>query len=97
MSYKIEIAQEVIKTDIKKLDKSIKDDILRAISERIAIRPYDFKQIKGKRYSKIKRLRIGNYRIIYQILEDENIVRILCIESRGKVYQMLNTRISEKH
>jgi addiction module RelE/StbE family toxin len=92
MIYKIEFSQEVIKQDLRKLTKHLKNTFVTAIKERIAVRPYDFKPLKGKKYHGIWRLRVGDYRIAYHINEEQNLVIILCIEARDSVYKTLQNR-----
>jgi mRNA interferase RelE/StbE len=44
----------------------------------------DIKKMKGKKLANLFRLRIGKYRIIYQI--DVDIIKILDIDTRGDIY-----------
>ncbi len=44
----------------------------------------DIKKMKGKKLANLFRLRVGKYRIIYQMEED--IIRILDIDTRGDIY-----------
>jgi mRNA interferase RelE/StbE len=93
MIYEVEFVPAVIETDIKKLTKKLRDTFVKAIKERIAVRPYDFKHLSGKNYHNFWRLRIGDYRIAYSIDEDRKIITIWCIDVRGSVYDMLESRI----
>ena len=45
----------------------------------------DIKKLQGEKYPPLYRLRIGKYRIIYHI-EDENIV-VAKIDTRGDIYK----------
>ena len=45
----------------------------------------DIKKLQGEKYPPLYRLRIGKYRIIYHI-EDENII-IARIDTRGDIYK----------
>ncbi len=47
----------------------------------------DTKQLKG--FSGLHRLRVGDYRIIYSIRDDEHRIIILSIGNRGDVYKKL--------
>jgi mRNA interferase RelE/StbE len=44
----------------------------------------DIKKMKGKKLANLFRLRIGKYRIIYQM--EEEIIKILDIDTRGDIY-----------
>ena len=65
----------------------------KTIDEKIEIlkdNPYDFyrldiKKLKG--YNKRYRLRIGNYRILYEIFDDIVVVILLDGDSRGGIYK----------
>ncbi len=47
----------------------------------------DIKMIQG--YSGLYRLRIGQYRLIYQIKEDELLIFIMSMGNRGDIYKHL--------
>jgi mRNA-degrading endonuclease RelE of RelBE toxin-antitoxin system len=93
MTYKVEFTRHVIKIDLKKLSKKQKDSFMRAIRERIAVRPYDFKPLSGKKYRDMYRLRVGDHRIVYHVNEDMRLATIWCIDIRGKVYDLLENRL----
>jgi len=44
----------------------------------------DIKKMKGKKLANLYRLRVGKYRIIYQM--GEEIIKILDIDPRGDIY-----------
>jgi mRNA interferase RelE/StbE len=45
----------------------------------------DIKKLQGEKYSPLYRLRVGKYRIIYFIEQDE--ILIVTIDTRGDVYK----------
>ena len=47
----------------------------------------DIKMMQG--YSNLYRLRVGHYRLIYQIKEDELLIFMMSIGNRGDVYKHL--------
>ena len=47
----------------------------------------DIKKLKG--YGGILRLRVGPYRIIYEVADDKLIITIIDVGSRGQVYKDL--------
>jgi len=70
---------------IAKGDKKVVARILKAIEE-YAHNPagiYDIKLLKGK-YAVFKRLRVGNYRIIFD--DEENIMLIFEVKHRQEAY-----------
>ena len=86
-SYKIDFNKESLKT-LSKLNKSTAARIVMAI-ESLANNPYESSQTKMmKGYSgDFYRLRVGNYRIIYEIIKDRLLIAVVRIGSRGDVYK----------
>ena len=80
-----------VKKDLKGFPHSHLVAIKTAIDERLSLRPYDFKALSGKKYHGLYRLRIADYRVVYCV-EDE-VVRILAIGHRSKIYKFLENRI----
>ena len=84
MMYNILYAQKVVEEDIPKLPRKNRLQIKRAIEERLAINPVAFGKFLRNNLAGYMRLRVGDYRIIYKI-EDNN-VKILKIGTRKDVY-----------
>jgi mRNA interferase RelE/StbE len=85
--YQIEYLNSVVKEDIPLLPKRIKTTIKKAIEERLMIDPIGFG--KPLRYSLRghRRLRIGDYRIVYRIDADESTVIIIATKHRKDIYE----------
>ena len=83
--YQIEYLISVLKEDIPKLPKTIKAAIKKAIEERLMSDPVGFG--KPLRYSLKghRRLRVGDYRVVYRI--DNTLVIIIAIKHRKDVYE----------
>ena len=88
--YKIFFHSEV-KKDLKSLPISHLTTLKTAVNERLSQHPYDFKALSGKKYRGLYRLRVADYRIVYYI--ENEIVRILAIGHRSKIYKFLENRI----
>jgi len=76
------------KSSAKKFEKfslQLKEKISKAI-EALKQNPYIGKKLHGQLAGSF-RLRIGDFRIVYDILNDEKIVVIHAIGSRGDVYK----------
>jgi mRNA interferase RelE/StbE len=86
-TYQIEYLISVIKEDIPLLPKKIKSTIKNAIEERLKKDPIGFG--KPLRYSLRghRRLRVGDYRIVYRIDPEKEIVIIIMIKHRKNVYE----------
>ena len=84
--YRIEYLESVVDEDIPRLPKSVRNLIKRAIEERLSIDPVGLG--KPLRYSLKghRRLRVGDYRIVYRIAQDEQLVTIVVIKHRKDGY-----------
>lgn len=83
--YIIEYLKKVVTDDIPSLPKAIREQIKRAIEERLMIDPIGFG--KPLRYSLkgARRLRVNAYRIVYRI-ENKTVI-IAAIKHRKDIYQ----------
>ena len=86
MSYRLEYLKSVVRDDIPKLPKSMRERIRIEIERKLAQNPIEFG--KPLRYSMkgSRRLRVGDYRIIYLIEKD--CVVIVKIGHRKEVYDL---------
>jgi mRNA interferase RelE/StbE len=81
--YKI-VYKKSVHRDLKKLDKHEASNILDQIENDLLRHPASFPVLKGK-FSGLRKYRVGDYRIIYVILEED--VIILRIGDRKDVYK----------
>ena len=51
------------------------------------IRSYDVKKFHSKNYNDIFRLRIGGYRAIFRVIDNELFIFVFDIGSRGDIYK----------
>lgn len=75
----------VVDEDIPSLPKTIRNTIKRVIEERLVLDPVGFG--KPLRYSLKghRRLRVGNYRVVYRIEQDAMVVLIVAIKHREDI------------
>ena len=83
MSYKIAFKKSVTR-DLKKIDKAQAERILSRIETVLPEKAQDFPVLSGK-FSGLRKFRVGEYRIIYSIIE--NTVLILRISHRREAYR----------
>lgn len=81
MTYKI-IVNKDAKKFIEKQPKNQRIRIYKAINK---LPMGDTKKMKG--FEQLYRLRVGDYRIIYSIIENELIIEIIDINNRGDIYK----------
>ncbi|MDQ5890939.1 MAG: mRNA interferase RelE/StbE [Candidatus Dependentiae bacterium] len=86
MTYRLLYNEEVVKSHIPELPKVIRTIIKRAVEERLTVDPIGFG--KPLRYSLkgYRRLRVGNYRVVYRIDNAEHVVIIVAVQHRKDVY-----------
>ena len=86
-SWQINYLASVVEEDITLLPKNIKNTIRRAIEERLTIDPVGFG--KPLRYSLQghRRLRVGDYRVVYRIEASAHTVLVVAIKHRKDAYE----------
>jgi len=83
--YKLLFDEEVVK-DLRKIDKTQQSKILSVIKLKLIENPYVGKKLIGD-LSPLYRYRVGNYRIIYDIVEKEVVVVVIKIKHRKDAYK----------
>jgi mRNA interferase RelE/StbE len=84
LSYSIRFDDKVIK-DLKKIDRVWQKRILSKINDILTVEPYSGKKLVGN-LSPYYRLIVGDYRVIYDVIEEEVIVEVIKVSHRKKVY-----------
>jgi len=84
VSYRIEYLESVVRQDIPKLSRDVRNRIRKAIEQKLASHPIEFG--KPLRYSLkgARRLRVGDWRVVYTI-ESPDVVLIVKIGHRRDV------------
>ncbi len=72
MAYKLRFKRSVA-GDIKQLERRDQERIMAKIEEELVARPEKHTGLKGE-YAGLRRLRVGKFRVIYAILDDEVLV-----------------------
>ena len=91
MTYEIIYVDKVVKIDIPKISGSYKVRIKQAIETKLASEPDLYGKPLRKSLKNYFKLRVGNYRIIFRI--EDNEVRMLAIAHRRIVYEISIGRI----
>ena len=84
LAYTLQIDDKVLK-DLKKIDKTWQKRILSKIKSVLTEDPHSGKKLVGD-LSSFYRLRVGDYRIIYAIIEETVVVEVIKIRHRKNVY-----------
>ena len=83
--YKIVLDKKVIK-DLKNIDKTWQKKLIQTIETTLTTEPYSGKKLVGN-LSDYFRVRVGDYRIIYEIFDDIVTVEIIKIKHRKNIYK----------
>lgn len=73
--------------DLKKLPQEVQHRIYKKISEVLPENPFAGEKLGGI-YKGYFRLRIGDYRVVYQLLKDEVVIMVLRIGDRSNIYKL---------
>ncbi|WNY25508.1 type II toxin-antitoxin system RelE/ParE family toxin [Methanolapillus millepedarum] len=103
MAWKIEFLKESIH-DLEKLDKTIKNQILKAI-KKISENPLPHseggygKPLENQKNTKLSgcfKIRVGKHRVIYKLIREETTMEICVISIRddGLVYEIAEKRVN---
>lgn len=82
--YQLVFDDKVIK-DLKKIDQAWQRKILDAIKTQLAPNPLSGKKLVGD-LSPYYRLRVGDYRVIYEVIEQRVIINVIKIRHLKGVY-----------
>ena len=91
MKFDILYHEDVVKIDIPKLDETTKKRIKKNIESKLSQHPDIFGKPLRQSIKGYRKLRIGDYRIIFRI--KKNKIYIFIIQHRSVVYKNINKRI----
>ncbi|MCD6427822.1 MAG: type II toxin-antitoxin system RelE/ParE family toxin [Caldisericaceae bacterium] len=91
MAFEILYHPDVKNKDIPEINKKLRLRIRKAIEERLATEPEKYGKPLRKTLKKYWKLRVGDYRIVYEI--DKKTVYVLGIIHRKKVYKDVLNRL----
>lgn len=83
--WQIDYAESAL-SDIRKLDGSVKKLIKKAIEDKLMSDPLTFGLPLRANLANLFKLRVGSYRIIYQIKKTEVVVLVVAVGHRRDVY-----------
>jgi mRNA interferase RelE/StbE len=87
--YTLGYYERVVKKDIPSLPKTIRARIQKAIEERLAVDPVGYGKPLQHSLKGHRRLRVGDYRVVYRIDPVERRVDIVAIAHRKDIYEGL--------
>ena len=87
IKYKITYLEEVIHHHIPSLSSSSKKQIQQAIEKKLVLNPVEFGKPLRYSFKCHRRMRVGDYRIIYRIISETNTVLVIAIKHRKDIYE----------
>ncbi len=87
MSYEIEYLPRVISRDLPALPKTMAEKIQKAINQRLTTDPLQYGKPLRFNLTGYRRLRVGDWRVIYYLERKTNIVVITAIDHRKDIYE----------
>ena len=76
-----------IEEKLRELPKSVREMIRKAIEKRLTVDPIAFGKPLRFSLKGYRRLRVGDYRVIYRIINDKVLVMIVDIDHRKEAYE----------
>ena len=83
--YKITFSKQAYKV-LRKIPRDVSTKIGRKIKE-LALKPAKMRNVKKLTEHPGYRLRIGDWRVLYIVDEEERIIHIIKIKTRGEIYK----------
>ena len=82
--YELQYKKKAIKA-LSTINEPFYSNIMQAIDDLVGNpKPYEYKKLKGRDGY---RIRVGTYRVIYEIFDQNLIIEIVNVGSRGGIYQ----------
>lgn len=85
--FTIEYLELVVREDIPNLPKTVRNQIKKAIETRLTIDPVGLGKPLRYSFKGHRRIRVGDYRIVYRVDMGANVVTIVLIKHRKDVYE----------
>lgn len=85
-TFKVEFTKSSFK-ELKKLDKKLSSLILRAIKEKLVVDPLLYGKPLRRSLRRLYRLRVGDYRVIYNVEKSEVLVLVVKVGHRKEIYE----------
>ena len=84
MTYSLKIKASAAKA-LAKIAKPDRQHLIEAIDV-LKTNPFQGNALKGE-HTGLRRVRVGSYRVIYEVLDEELIVLVVCVGHRREVYR----------
>ena len=93
MNYRIIYEEAVIREDFPRLGGSVRQQIIKDVGKKLSIAPNQFGRPLGDVLKGYRRLRVGDYRVIYRV-ENTSVLVVMVIHRRTQ-YKGGKERVSK--
>ncbi|MDG7056559.1 MAG: type II toxin-antitoxin system RelE/ParE family toxin [Wolbachia endosymbiont of Penenirmus auritus] len=87
MGYTIIYLDNVLEKDLPSLPKTVRKRIIKAINERLTVDPINLGKTLDHSLKGYKGLRVGDYRVLYDVNTSKYEVTIVTVGHRGTIYE----------
>ena len=87
MSFQILYHESVVRDDIPKLTQTVKASVRKAVETKLTQRPEVFGRPLRHSLKNYRKLRVGDYRVLYEVLHGERLIVIHAIGNRRDIYR----------
>lgn len=93
MNYEIRYYPQ-IQSDKKRLDNAVWERLLRTIQAKLVNKPQYFGDPLRGTLRKFWKLRVGDYRVGYFVVDEKNEVHVVAIGHRKNIYERMKRRLT---
>jgi len=79
MKYRIIYTEDVVREDLPRLDEPVRQRVIKEIRRKLSMAPDQFGRPLGGPLKGYRRLRVGDYRVIYRVDRENASVLILMV------------------
>lgn len=99
MSYRVMYEEDVIREDFPKLDELNRQRVIKEVREKLSVAPDQLGRPLRRALKGYRRLRVGDYRVIYRVEPEEALLFVVMVIHRRTEYRGVKERISrhQKH
>ena len=88
------IYHEAVVRDLKKITKADREKIRKSIEKKLMINPLLFGEPLRSNLVGYRKLRVGEYRIVYHVMNDNTLIVIIIVHRRN-VYDFVKKRLNK--
>jgi mRNA interferase RelE/StbE len=99
MTWRVRIHPLVLEEDFRSIDRPAQAVILKAVRKKLTVSPKEYGSPLRGEFKAYWKLRVGDYRVVYRIVEHEILVLVVKVGIRtdGQVYQQLFPRLRKDY